>query len=180
MIQSFVDRDMFMRFRGSGVGHTSTHAATRLFNHDLDELDITQDSCNTSSDNSDHSTMATGPSSHAFDNEANIDVLDAGHREQDLADTEGVEMEDYGYNGHEEGGNEVEMDELDDAGHGEQDVADAEDIEMEDYGYDGPEELEADGEASDNEFVEGDEADAAQLGRPEGNVDEFDTGFGDL
>jgi len=70
---------------------------------------------------------------------------------------------------------------MDDAGHGEQDIADAEDVEMEDYGYDGPEELEADGEASDNEFKgECDEAGAAQLGRPEGNVDEFDTGFGDL
>jgi len=96
MIQSFVDRDMFMRFRGGGVGHTSTHAATRLFNNDLDELNITQDSHDTSSNNLDHSTMAARPSSHTFDNEANIDGLDAGHGEQDLADTEGVEMEDYG------------------------------------------------------------------------------------
>jgi len=85
-----------MQFRAGGVGHTSMHAATRLFNNDLDELDITQDSHNTSSNNSDHSTMAARPSSHTFDNEANIDVLDAGHGEQDLADTEGVEMEDYG------------------------------------------------------------------------------------
>ena len=37
---SFVDRDMAMRFRGGGVGHTSTRAATNTFLSDRDFLDL--------------------------------------------------------------------------------------------------------------------------------------------
>ena len=36
----FVDRDMFMRFRGGGVGHAATRAATDAFKTDRDDLDI--------------------------------------------------------------------------------------------------------------------------------------------
>ena len=36
----FVDRDMIMRFRGGGVGHTSTRAATNIFKADRDVLDM--------------------------------------------------------------------------------------------------------------------------------------------
>lgn len=36
----FVDRDMVMRFRGGGVGHTSTRAATDVFKKDRDTLDL--------------------------------------------------------------------------------------------------------------------------------------------
>lgn len=35
----FVDRDMVMRFRGGGVGHTSTQAASNIFRQDRDHLD---------------------------------------------------------------------------------------------------------------------------------------------
>jgi hypothetical protein len=37
---SFVDRDMLMRFRGGGVGHTGTRAATNKFLEDRDQLDV--------------------------------------------------------------------------------------------------------------------------------------------
>ena len=37
---SFVDRDMVMHFRGGGVGHTSTRAATNKFLQDHDHLDL--------------------------------------------------------------------------------------------------------------------------------------------
>ena len=37
---SFVDRDMFMRFCGGGVGHKSTREATNCFLADRDMLDI--------------------------------------------------------------------------------------------------------------------------------------------
>jgi hypothetical protein len=36
----FVDRDTIMRFRGGGVGHMSTRAATDFFKHDRDILDM--------------------------------------------------------------------------------------------------------------------------------------------
>ncbi|KAF8896765.1 GMC oxidoreductase-domain-containing protein [Gymnopilus junonius] len=36
----FVDRDMMMRFRGGGVGHKSTRAATDFFKQDRDKLDV--------------------------------------------------------------------------------------------------------------------------------------------
>lgn len=36
----FVDRDMFMRYRGGGVGHSSTREATNKFLHDRDRLDV--------------------------------------------------------------------------------------------------------------------------------------------
>jgi hypothetical protein len=40
LLLSFVDRDMAMRFRGGGVGHTSTRAATNSFLSDRDFLDL--------------------------------------------------------------------------------------------------------------------------------------------
>ncbi|KAJ3482617.1 hypothetical protein NLJ89_g12128 [Agrocybe chaxingu] len=40
----FVDRDMFMRFRGGGVGHTSTREATDHLKQDRDCLDLQQES----------------------------------------------------------------------------------------------------------------------------------------
>jgi hypothetical protein len=36
---SFVDRDIFMRFRGGGIGHRTTHEATQCFLNDRDLLD---------------------------------------------------------------------------------------------------------------------------------------------
>jgi hypothetical protein len=39
-LDSFVDRDMMMRFRGGGVGHTSTRTATDWFLKDRDKLDM--------------------------------------------------------------------------------------------------------------------------------------------
>jgi hypothetical protein len=36
---SFVDRDMLMRFRGGGVGHRTTREATNIFLDDRDPLD---------------------------------------------------------------------------------------------------------------------------------------------
>ncbi|KAF6743071.1 hypothetical protein DFP72DRAFT_1053502 [Ephemerocybe angulata] len=39
-INMFVDRDMFMRFRGGGVGHKHTRDATDFFLNDRDPLDI--------------------------------------------------------------------------------------------------------------------------------------------
>ena len=41
MSPSFVDRDMFMRFRGGGVGHKSTNEATRCAYEDRDVMDTT-------------------------------------------------------------------------------------------------------------------------------------------
>ncbi|KAF9237846.1 hypothetical protein BU15DRAFT_75648 [Melanogaster broomeanus] len=38
-VNMFVDRDMVMRYRGGGVGHRSTHEATRVLLHDRDVLD---------------------------------------------------------------------------------------------------------------------------------------------
>jgi hypothetical protein len=38
---SFVDRDMFMRFRGGGIGHKSTNEATRCAYEDRDVMDTT-------------------------------------------------------------------------------------------------------------------------------------------
>ena len=40
MISRFADRDIFMRFRGGGVGHSSTRAATNFFKKDRHQLDL--------------------------------------------------------------------------------------------------------------------------------------------
>ncbi|KAF6741116.1 hypothetical protein DFP72DRAFT_834947 [Ephemerocybe angulata] len=39
-VNMFVDRDMFMRYRGGGVGHKSTRRATDFFLNDRDKLDL--------------------------------------------------------------------------------------------------------------------------------------------
>lgn len=39
----FVDRDMFMRFRGGGVGHKSTRKETNRFLSDRHVLDLTEE-----------------------------------------------------------------------------------------------------------------------------------------
>jgi hypothetical protein len=39
ILPRFADRDLMMRFRGGGVGHKSTRAATDFFKQDRDRLD---------------------------------------------------------------------------------------------------------------------------------------------
>ena len=74
---------MLMRFRGGGVGHRSTRAATNIFTQDCDDLDKTRDF------------------SSAAGDEEQEDTADDGLEleEMDAAEGEVLEMEEYGYDG---------------------------------------------------------------------------------
>jgi hypothetical protein len=111
---------MFMRFRGGGIGHTSTRAETEAFKTDRDELDE-----QSRKDRKD--TLHTEGEKESGDEEMgddlpSIDIIEGKDEAGEGADEEG-ELMDYGYEP------EVESDEDSDN----EDEEDRETEEEEDY-----------------------------------------------
>jgi len=90
---SFVDRDMIMRFRGGGVGHTSTRTATNKFLQDRDRLDL--DTGNRSDDENEQSSesAAVGGPSEAR-NEGGDDDSESENQRYDDGDNLGSSSSD--------------------------------------------------------------------------------------
>lgn len=129
---SFVDCDMFMRFRGGGMGHQTTREATQCFFHDCDPLDN------------------IGPNSRGTGNDDDeIDEPGTGSSTTDNAlepENDELEYDDYGYSGIKQREEGEDIDEDGDQAdekeniNGDDDVVDDE-LGMED-GENGDEELE--------------------------------------
>ncbi|TFY53971.1 hypothetical protein EVG20_g9898 [Dentipellis fragilis] len=98
-VNIFVDRDMFMRFRGGGVGHKSTRDATRCFYDDHDPMDVPKD------DNHDESAAETDTEVIAdralpLADKDPPELQEGGEDiEEEEEDTPESEEEDYGYDG---------------------------------------------------------------------------------
>lgn len=128
----FVDRDMVMRFRGGGVGHASTRAATDIFKEDRDTLDAESRDARHGQQQPTESQEEDFGSDQEDGNPVNSEENQAteGHwHDEDLSESELI---DYGYEegegqdgDDEEGGDDEEDSEEDeeDAG-GEDDVID--------------------------------------------------------
>ena len=105
----FVDRDMMMRFRGGGVGHSSTRAASDIFKNDRDELDITSQRAlielRSHSNMEEDDGMPVDDGCHKLvdelKNDMNIENLDGEGDIDEIVDEEGqlsdMELFDYGY-----------------------------------------------------------------------------------
>ncbi|KAF6742517.1 hypothetical protein DFP72DRAFT_830415 [Ephemerocybe angulata] len=93
-VNIFVDRDMFMRYRGGGIGHVTTRAATNTLLGDRDDEDLSR----RSPDSSDSSDVEMDGSSEdgegVVDDEVLDDVLEVDNEE--LLDDEGWEDIDDG------------------------------------------------------------------------------------
>jgi hypothetical protein len=93
---SFVDRDMFMRFRGGGVGHRTTREATNVFLSDRDRLDVRHVSATDCSNDNESAKLdecdivdyAEGPA-------AQVEAFELPAGESDQPDSD----DDYGYSG---------------------------------------------------------------------------------
>ncbi|KAF8810798.1 hypothetical protein BYT27DRAFT_7253415 [Phlegmacium glaucopus] len=107
-VNMFVDRDMIMRFRGGGVGHLSTRAATDIFKNDRDSLDK-------------KSQQSRKEPNMEEDGEDEMDTADSGgESEREEVDEEGQvsesELFDYGYQLESESEEEEEEEEEREAG----------------------------------------------------------------
>lgn len=128
-VNMFVDRDMFMRFRGGGVGHRSTRNATQTFCNDRDPLDCVAPGNNADSEQ--------GEGASEEDKEASEDEVEASsENEESSAERQLEASEEY-----EDDGPPLEEDEEDglsesavDEGIVQDEVVESE---MEEYGYGG-------------------------------------------
>ncbi|KAG1896093.1 uncharacterized protein F5891DRAFT_1193535 [Suillus fuscotomentosus] len=177
-VNMFVDRDIFMRFCGGGVGHRSTHNATQTFCNDRDPLD-----CVARRNNAD-SEQGEGASEE--DKEASEDKVEASSKnEESSADRQLEASEEY-----EDDGPPLEEDEEDGLSESavDQDEDEVVELEMEEYGYGGldQEEENTDDEAdadqddssSDNEDNDADDDLGPEDGEDE-NGEELE-GYGEL
>jgi len=139
----FVDRDMFMRFRGGGVGHAATRAATDTFKTDRDDLDIQSREARNEAFNLEQeeemaeeelneNEMARGPN-------IDIDAIPDG-AEDDIEEEEGElsegELLDYSYEREIDSDDEEEGEEDDREEDDEEEVGDELTIEeLEELGY---------------------------------------------
>ena len=116
----FADRDLMMRFRGGGVGHKSTRAATDFFKSDRDRLDVQQKSSTDEEEEVNEETVMV---------EAGLEGYAAQSDEE----------EDYGYrlgeDSDDENSQEDDGEELDDEDFGPEDDGGAGDPDMEALGY---------------------------------------------
>jgi hypothetical protein len=157
ILSRFVDRDMLMRYRGGGVGHKSTRAATDKFIQDRDELDLPD------------YVAPTGDGENVFeDGGAEKEVGDTAMQLDDDSDNDSVEenLVGAGYNLEEED-KSIEDDE---------DHNDAAFEEEFDYGY----ELDYEGAASDKEGQDAEELDDVLGSEDSREDDEDDDEYADL
>lgn len=114
---SFVDRDMFMQYRGGGVGHKSTHNATKCLLEDRDKLDkrsftLEYDRHEQEAEESEESRVSDASMDESSAPEPDEEIGSEDDEESDTeditldqADTQAVpdelgdEMEEYGYTG---------------------------------------------------------------------------------
>ncbi|KIK26402.1 hypothetical protein PISMIDRAFT_274760 [Pisolithus microcarpus 441] len=137
-VNMFVDRDMFMRFRGGAVGHKTTREATRCLLDDRDKLDrrpftlerelgIIEDTADELMDENEVHSFEDGTDQDSGD-ETRSESIDSTSSDLAIPDTLADEMEEYGYGNLEEvidiGGSDsdneiqdVDDDEIEDAGH---------------------------------------------------------------
>jgi hypothetical protein len=108
---------MIMRFRGGGVGHTSTRAATNVFKADRDILDM----------KSHHQEQGAPPVAEPYNVEDQDDEEDSdsdiaedleAELEMDEGDLSESEMVDFGYEQESEPGEEEEAEEEGEDGEG--------------------------------------------------------------
>jgi hypothetical protein len=116
---------MFMRFRGGGIGHTSTRAETDVFKTDRDDLDI----------------QSRQDRNDALDMDEEEDLGDEAREINELPFID-IEMIIEGAKANNEAGEEVDQE------------GELMDSEVKDYGYESESELETD-EDSDNDSEEG-------------------------
>ena len=102
---SFVDRDMFMRYRGGGVGHRVTREAMRCLLNDRDVLDKQPFTFE-----HDHQPFEEGidddvpmddssSGKESEDDGSEMEDVDGGDGTQLIDNKLGDEMEEYGYSG---------------------------------------------------------------------------------
>lgn len=109
-VNMFVDRDMFMRYRGGGVGHKSTCEATRCLFNDREKLDrqtftfehdreLFEEENEDDTPMDDSSSMEEESSEESVQDVSETEGVDAGDDDQLIGDDLGDEMEEYGYSG---------------------------------------------------------------------------------
>ena len=90
----FVDRDMMMRFRGGGVGHSSTRAASDKFKNDRDDLDIISQLQTHPNTKEDDDIPVNEEDMNRENSDGERDMDEVVEEEDQLSDSELV---DYGY-----------------------------------------------------------------------------------
>ncbi|KAI6104250.1 hypothetical protein F5141DRAFT_1065063 [Pisolithus sp. B1] len=106
-VNMFVDRNMFMRFRGGAVGHKTTHEATRCLLDDRDKLDrrpftlerehgIMEDASDELMDENEGHNFVDGTDQDSGD-ETRSESEDSTSGDHIIPDTLADEMEEYGY-----------------------------------------------------------------------------------
>jgi len=117
----FVDRDMFLRFRGGGVGHKATRESTQCCLDDLDVLDQAwRDEMETHSDSGD---VEDGGTNDTCDGGELAEPDGDAEEEVEEVEDPGIddEMEDYGYDVHEKEKDSEDEEEGDGDGGGDDD-----------------------------------------------------------
>jgi hypothetical protein len=106
-----------MRYRGGGVGHSSTQAASDIFKNDRDKLDITSHGAR--KELRTHSNSVADEDDGMVEDDMNTEILD-GELEKKIegdVDEEGQlsdsEVVDYGYDSEPESGSDEEDDDSD-------------------------------------------------------------------
>jgi hypothetical protein len=99
MYCSFADRDMFMRFRGGGVGHLGTrHLDSRLKENNHDSVDAEQDEATLAGRHEDNSSYLQEGEGKDADEDSETDEEHTTKRipsnEGDEEDEDGIEVED--------------------------------------------------------------------------------------
>lgn len=87
-VNCFVDRDMFMRFRGGGVGHKSTNENTRCAYEDRDVMDTTDYEA---ADDDDEEVLEGSDDQASDEDEGNLSNL--GESESDGSDNSDVDAD---------------------------------------------------------------------------------------
>ncbi|KAG1811133.1 uncharacterized protein BJ212DRAFT_1579186 [Suillus subaureus] len=156
-VNMFVDRDMFMRFRGGGVGHKSTRSATQIFRNDHDPLDCVAPGDNAdseedeeASDSEEDEEASEGDEEGAAEGDeegAAEGAIDEGIIDQDEDEVGESEMEEFGYGGLDQEEDDTDSDEDDSSSDNEDNDSDLDnDLGPEDGEDENEEELEGYGE----------------------------------
>ncbi|KAG2149214.1 hypothetical protein DEU56DRAFT_729383 [Suillus clintonianus] len=150
-VNMFVDRDMFMRFRGGGVGHKSTCNATQIFRNDCDPLDCVAPGNNADSEQDEEAFEGDEEASEG-DEEGASEGDEEGAAE---GDEEGATEGDEGgpSEGDEEGATEGDEGGPSEGDEGiiDQDEDEVGESEMEEFGYGGLDQEEDDTDSDEND-----------------------------
>lgn len=99
---SFVDRDMFMRFRGGGVGHKSTSQATQFAYDDRDVMDTNNYESSDSDDEEagfEHEPTDDDQDNQSHHSEESECDLDSEGNANDDSDLDTEPLDEYGVEG---------------------------------------------------------------------------------